>query len=164
MILDGFISSFFATILGGLLLAVIFFWSREKLFSIPDITGKWYFKIKTENTEYKPYEGMELTYIAILWREGSKVEGTVEKIHENSSTGERDFIGKNRTRGHVSGYIEKNYFSGDRVYLHVVENGHGRESTNYYDLLVLPNSELNGEFSSMVAGQDGSTTWKREKL
>lgn len=156
-----FIPDILATVIGGIILAVIFFWSRENLFSIPEMTGKWYFQIKTVQTAYRPYEGMVLRYVAILYREGNKVEGTVEKIYENSTTGEREFVGENRTRGSVVGYIEKNYFSNDKVFLHVVENGHGRESTNFYKLLVLPNGEMKGEFSSMVADQEGITEWRR---
>ena len=100
----------------------------------------------------------------MIWREGNNIKGSAEKIYENSSTGEREFVGKNRTRATLEGYIEKNYFGKDRIFLHSVENGHGRESTNFYDLLITSNSNMIGAFSSMVANQDGTVTCKRESF
>ncbi len=97
----------------------------------------------------------------MLWREGNRVRGTAEKIYEKSSTGERDYVGANRTRGVVDGYLEKNYFAKDRLYLHVVEDGHGRESTNFYDVVIKSEKEMVGTFNSMVANQDGEVTWQR---
>ena len=107
---------------------------------------------------------MVLRYIAMFWQAGNRIEGTVEKIYENSSTGEREYVGKNRTRGVAQGYVEKNYFSKDRFVLHVVEDGHGRESTNFYDLVVDSKDEMTGNFSSMVANQDGEARWQRNKF
>ena len=33
----------------------------------------------TERTNYNPYQNMELRYVAILWREGPNIRGTIEK-------------------------------------------------------------------------------------
>jgi len=46
--------------------------------------------------------------------------------------------------------------------LHMVEDGHGRESTSFYELLVDSGKGMSGEFTSMVADQTGTTTWQRE--
>lgn len=157
-----FLYSFFATVLGGSALALLFFWLKEKIFPLPAVTGRWYFEIRTVNTTYIPYKGMALRYVGMLWREGKCIKGTVEKIYENSSTGERNYVGANRTRGVVDGFVEKNYFSKDRVVLHVVEDGHGRESTNFYNLTVISKDNMIGDFSSMVANQDGDAVWQRD--
>jgi hypothetical protein len=90
-----------------------------------------------------------------------KVKGTVEKIYENSSTGERSFDGENRTRGTVEGYIEKNYLGPDRTFLHIIEHGHGRESSHFYELTALSDSTMSGIFYSMVADQAGTVEWQR---
>lgn len=156
--------SLLATIVGGVILALLFFWLKEKIFPFPKISGQWYFEMRTRNTAYNPYNDMILQYVAMLWLEGNRIKGTVEKIHENSSTGERDYVGINRTRGFVEGAIEKNYFSKDHVVLHVIEDGHGRQSTNFYDLIVKSNDEMSGSFSSMVAKQDGEVHWKRKEF
>lgn len=151
-----------ATLAGGIGLTFLFFLAREKLFPVPSITGRWYLEMVTVNTAYNPYKDMVLRYVVIIWKEGNSLKGTAEKIYENSSTGERDFDGKNRTRSVIEGYIEKNYLGKDRVYLHSVENGHGRESTNFYDLLVQSESKMIGAFNSMVANQDGKVVLQRE--
>lgn len=159
---DSFIPSIIATVVGGVTLALFFFWARKKLFPLPDIAGRWYFEVGTINTSYKPYSGMVLRYVAMLWREGNRIQGTAEKIYEKSSTGKKEYVGENRTRGMVDGYLEKNYFAKDRLYLHMVEDGHGRESTNYYDVIIRSDKEMVGSFNSMVANQDGEVTWQRD--
>ena len=159
---DSFWADIIATLIGGIGLTFLFFVAREKLFPLPGITGRWYMEMVTVNTAYNPYRDMTLRYVIMIWREGNSLKGSAEKIYENSSTGEREFVGENRTRAILEGYIEKNYLGKDRVYLHAVENGHGRESTNFYDLLVRSESEMIGAFNSMVANQDGTVTCQRE--
>lgn len=157
-----FWSDIIATVLGGMALTLLFFFAKEKLFPLPHLTGRWYIEQLTQNTAYKPYAGMILRYVVMLWREGNRIEGTAEKIYEKSSTGERPFVGTNRTRAAVFGYVEKKYLGKDRVYLHVVEDGHGRESTHYYDLAIDDPDIMSGTFTSMVADQDGLVKWQRE--
>ncbi|MHB1246115.1 MAG: hypothetical protein ACYCZH_06705 [Sulfuriferula sp.] len=158
---SSFWSDVAATVLGGFLLTLLFFGAKEKLFPLPSITGRWYFQMVTTESAYNPYTGMILGYVTMLWREGYRIEGTVEKMYENSSTGERAYTGKNRTRGIVRGYIEKNYFGRDKLFLHVTEDGHGRESSNFYELTALRDGTLSGKFSSMVANQVGTVKWQR---
>lgn len=107
---------------------------------------------------------MILRYVVMLWREGNRVEGTAEKIYEKSTNGERAFVGTNRTRATISGYVEKRYFGQDKIYLHVVEDGHGRESTHYYDLTMTDVNKMSGTFESMVADQEGTTKWQRKSF
>ncbi|HVF58376.1 MAG TPA: hypothetical protein VNJ70_00970 [Thermoanaerobaculia bacterium] len=162
MTFDSFLSDIGATIVGGLFLALLFFWANEKVFRLPDVTGRSYFELTTLTSAYNPYSGMVLRYLALLWREEHRVRGTAEKIYERSSTGERSYIGRDRTRVIVEGYIEKRYFSRHKVFLHIIEDGHGRESSAFYELSVLRNGQLSGVFHSMVADQSGTVTWQRE--
>lgn len=162
MSFDSFWVDVIATLIGGICLTLLFFVAREKLFPVPEITGRWYIEMVTVNTAYNPFKGMVLRYVVMIWREGNVLKGSAEKIYEDSSTGERDFVGKNRTRATIEGYIEKKYLGKDKIYLHSIENGHGRESTNFYDLLVKSESEMIGAFNSMVANQDGTVMCQRE--
>lgn len=157
-----FWSDVIATLIGGVILTFFFFLARERFFPVPEITGRWYLEMVTANTAYNPYKNMVLRYVVIIWKEGNSLKGSAEKIYENSSKGEREFNGNDRTRSVIEGYIEKNYLGKDRVYLHSVENGHGRESTNFYDLIVKSESEMIGAFNSMVANQDGTVACQRE--
>ncbi|WP_144821609.1 hypothetical protein [Marinobacter piscensis] len=159
---DSFWADIIATLIGGIGLTFLFFFAREKLFPLPDVTGRWYLEMATVNTAYNPYEGMILRYVIMIWREGNILKGSAEKIYENSSTGEREYVGENRTRAVIEGYNEKNYLGKDRVYLHSIENGHGRESTSFYELLIKSDKEMIGAFNSMVANQDGTAKCQRE--
>jgi hypothetical protein len=162
--LANIIANIIATLIGGVALTFLFFLAREKLFPIPNVTGKWYLETTTRNTVYIPYNGMVLGYVIMIWSEGNKIKGTAEKIYENSSTGEQTFTGKNRTRATIEGYIEKKYLSEDKIYLHTVENGHERESTNFYNLLCKSDLEMRGTFNSMVADQDGTAVCRRKEF
>lgn len=162
MTFASFWSDLIATIAGGIVLALLFFLAKEKWFPPPHLTGRWYLEQLTKNTAYAPYAGMILRYVVVLWREGNRVEGTAEKIYEISRNGERPFVGEKRTRAIISGYLEKRYFGRDKIYLHVVEDGHGRESTHYYDLVVTDIDTMCGTFVSMVADQNGLVKWQRE--
>jgi len=159
---DSFLADIIATLVGGVVLTFLFFLAKEKLFPIPDVNGKWYIEMKTENTVYKPYENMILRYVIMVWREGNKIKGSGEKIYENSTNGERNFIGSNRTRIAIEGYVEKNYLSKDKIYLHAVEDGDKRTSTNFYDLLCNSDVEMRGIFNLTVADQDGKVICRRE--
>ena len=159
-----FWSDALATILGGLALAVIIFFVREKVFAPKNVTGRWYFEIVTRSSVYQPFLGMRLCYIAVLCRDANRLFGTAEKIFESSSTGDRHYVGSSRTRSLVEGYVQHNYFGPDRIYLHIVESGLARESTNFQDLEFHRNGQMSGLFCSMVADQDGEARWQRRPL
>lgn len=162
--MDNLILNVLATVIGGCILTFLFFLIREKFFPLPNVNGMWHFKNITKNSTYNPYKGMILGYTAILWCDGNKVSGTTEKVYECSVNGDRKFIEKNRCRGIVEGFIQKNYFSKDKIVFHIVEDGFGRESTYSYELdFYKKTNSLEGLFSTMIADQDGQTTWSREK-
>lgn len=161
-LLTGFLSGSASTIFGGVILAFFFFLVREKCFPLPTVTGRWYVETRYRKSSYKPYENMKLRFVVVLWREGDRVRGTAEKVHEDSSTGKRDYVGKDRTRSVIDGHVDKRIFSRDRVTLHIVEDGHGRESTTFHDLTVQRDEKMKGTFSTMVADAEGEVIWQRE--
>jgi hypothetical protein len=161
---DSFFSDTIATVLGGAILTFLFFLAKEKVFPLPRVAGRWYFETQTVETAYKPFEGMILRYVGMLWQEGPVVRGTVEKIYEISSTGEREYVGKNRTRGNLEGYIEKFYLSKDQIRIHLVEEGFGRESTVLFNLVSDDASTMSGSFQSMAADQSGTVKWQRNSF
>ncbi|MDN3447782.1 hypothetical protein QL886_09050 [Psychrobacter sp. APC 3281] len=159
---SSFLADILATIVGGISLTCLFFVTKEKIFPIPDITGRWYIEVTTINSAYRPYDNMVLRYVIMIWREGNILKGSAEKIYENSLNGEQEYVGIHRTRALLEGYFEKNYLSRDKVCLHAVEKGHGRESTNFYELIVNSKLEMTGKFQSMVADQDGTVRCQKE--
>ena len=159
---ETFVPDILATVVGGIILTSLFFFAREKLFPLPNITGKWYMQMNTINTSYNPYQNMILRYVVMIWTEGNRVQGTVEKFYENSITGERTFEGQNRVRGTIKGYIEKKYIGTSNIFLHIIENGLLRESTHFYTLTENSTKKLNGTFSSTIANQEGTVFFQRE--
>ena len=151
-----------SAIVSGVLLTLLFFLSREHLFPVPDVTGTWYIETCVVQTSFNPYKGMTLRYTAMILREGSRIKGTAEKVYEHSSTGEREYVGMERTRAVMEGHIEKQYLWGDdNVSLHVVEDGHGRESTYFYSLALMNDGSMRGHFYSMAANSEGVAVWQR---
>jgi len=155
------ISNIVATVVGGALLTFLFFVAKEKIFPLPSVAGKWYIETRTVETAYNPYADMVLRYVAMVWQEGAVIRGTVEKIYENSSTGEREYIGANRTRGTLEGLIQKYYLAKDRIHVHLIEDGHERQSTAFFTLVPKNDSEMSGAFQSMAADQSGTVKWQR---
>ena len=160
--LMNFVIGVASTVAGGGILALLFFFLREKCFSLPTMAGCWEVEMRTAKTDYRPYQNMVLRYVAMLWRDGSRIRGTVEKIYENSSTGERNYTGKDRTRGEIEGYIDKRYFSKDRICIHIVEEGKRREFTHLHELKMEKPGRMAGTFCSMAADSQGEATWRKE--
>ncbi len=161
---DTFLSDVLSGIVSGTFLTLIFFFVKEKIFSYPEIDGKWYFEIETVNTAYIPYQGMKLYYVAFISYEGDKITGSIEKIYELSSARTQELIGTERIRGIVKGCFEKFYFSKDKMRLHIIENGKIRESSHYFDLSAVTSHEMTGKFFSTIADQSGNVKWQRDSF
>ena len=142
-------------------MVIRFLYVREKCYPLPDISGEWIVCTTTIESSYKPFRYMRLTYRSILLCEGSSIAGTSEKIFEESSEKNGSYTGKDRTRGQISGSIEKKYFSNDRIKLHIVEFGENRESTIYYDLKCKSGKLMKGKFFATAGDSKGYVNWKR---
>lgn len=152
------------TIVSGTILAVAFFWIREVCFPLPAIEGRWYVEARTARSSFNPYKDMILQYETMLWREGTAIKGTAEKIFENSEKKQGEYVGDKRTRSQIGGYIEKRYFGPDRVCLHVVEQGRQRESTTFFKLTYRKGKcVMTGEFDSMAGTSSGKAHVRRER-
>ena len=152
-------------VLSGIILTSIFFWTREKIFPLPDIAGHWAVEMHTDTSDIDKYQEMKVKYEAILWREGAVVRGTIEKTSEKTqhSDSTRTYTGKNRTHGDVEGFIQKLYFSSkDRVTIHILEKGEQRNFTHFHDLTtVIGTDSIAGKFFATAANSKGTSTWVR---
>ena len=158
---DSLLSDVIATVLGGAILTILLFIAKERLFPLPRLSGQWHFETRTTSTAYVPFSGMLLRYVAMVWQEGSAVHGSFEKVYERSSTGERSYVGKDRSTGTLEGRIEKFYLSKDKVYLHLTEDGVQRRSTIVFELNCDGPNKMSGAFHSTAADQDGRVQWER---
>lgn len=155
------LSNIVQALVSGVLLAILFFVAREIWFPPPTIAGRWTVEMYTTKTAFRPYEHMRVQYVAILWREGSIVKGTVEKTSEVTSAGTEIYTGEQRTRGEVEGYIHKLYFSKDRITVNIIEQGEVRQFTHYHDLVVERQDSMAGTFIATSADSEGEVTWRR---
>ena len=149
------------SLVSGIILAFLFFVAREICFPLPSVAGRWTVEMHTTQTAYRPYEGMVVRYVAILWREGTTVKGTIEKTFEATSTDTATYIGADRTEGEIEGYIHKLYLSKDRIVLTIIEEGAVRESTHFHDLTVERADSMTGRFIATAADSEGEVIWRR---
>ena len=159
---DSFISDMVATITGGAVLTFIFFLLREKVYAFVDLDGSWVYEQKTITSEYLPYIEMTVCFLVLLTRDGNRIYGSAEKVHDlTADGGERQYIGKNRSIAEISGHIEKRYFSKDRISIHIIEYGEKRRSSTFHILVCESHNLLSGRFSSTISNQQGIVTWTR---
>ncbi len=166
-------------VFAAVIIAGLFFWVRERVLGIPDFSGKWYLRSKTEKTAYRPYENMELQHNLFLRLEGNNIRGASEKVYEDSTYGKRfthsrhvlKYTGKHRARAQIEGSIQKNIFGPDILTLHATEYGERRQSTIYCRFELKKKFHLfsdrkatnfEGDFYSMVADQKGKVWLSKE--
>ncbi len=153
----------FSNSIAGLIIIIIIFFYKEKISSITDCSGVWYIKTITKETKYNPYMDMVLVYKMIVLQKGQELEGTIEKIYENSlKDGSKEYIGKDRIRSKFKGYIERNYFGADKISIHIIENGTDRESTSFQKIISKCSNVLEGEFESTAGDAKGICIWQRK--
>ena len=116
----------------------------------------------TTKSSYERYKDMQEQYEAVLWREGSTIKGTIEKISETTTCdGKRTYTGDKRTRGEIEGFIHKHYFDKDQISLHIVEQGEKRQYTHYHDLIWEQTASMVGQFIKTSADSKGIVTWSK---
>ena len=149
------------TVIGGVLLALIFFLSNDFLFRLPALSGLWTFQSETCLTSYNPYKGMKLTYLVLLWQEGHAIYGSGEKVREDVKGAIRNYTGEHRSRIEIRGYATKRYFKKSEVVLHFKEHAEKRESSTMHTLRICGNATMEGEYATTVANSSGKARWTR---
>ncbi|MGV8862603.1 MAG: hypothetical protein ACOH2O_08720 [Pseudomonas sp.] len=79
MSFETFLSDVLATVIGGGLLALVFFLIKEKFFRYKDMDGSWIFEQMTLSSAYNPFKGMMVRYLVLIARDGNKLYGSAEK-------------------------------------------------------------------------------------
>lgn len=151
-----------SNVIGGIILTVLFFIFKEKVFRTIHLDGSWVYTQKTETTSYNPYKGMELTYLALVSISNNEILGTAEKVQEKSQKNpNKEYVGKNRIRVKINGHLGKSYTSKDKISIQIVECGEKRDSSTIHTLKVINENKLEGTFSSTIANQTGKVIWER---
>jgi hypothetical protein len=150
-----------ATVIGGILLAIIFFVVRDRFYRLPALSGLWTFRAVTERTSYNPYNEMSLYYLVLMVQRGNRLSGTGEKIKEKTSSGTKEYEGKHRTQIQISGFITQRFFSADECVIHITEAGDLRASSTIHNLRIMNEASMDGTFVSTVANQTGRIGWSK---
>lgn len=159
---DSFWSDFFAALLSGLVLALLFFLFREWWHPLPSITGRWYFETHTTSATHSRFEGMRLKYEAMIWQAGPSVSGSTEKIFEHNSKEAFEYDNTKRTHGKFEGFIDRFYLRKNRVVLHLDEVGRLRLSSCIFEL-TRKGDELTGTFHSTASDSSGTVIWSKDQ-
>jgi hypothetical protein len=150
-----------ATVIGGLLLALIFFLLSDFFFRLPALSGLWSFESETRSTSYNRYKGMKLTYLVLLWQEGNTIYGSGEKVREDVSGTVRSYTGAQRSRVEIRGHLTKRYITKSEIVLHFHEYGEKRQSSTMQTLKILDKTKMEGTYASTIANSCGITRWSR---
>lgn len=160
----GFYANLASTILGGILLTVIFFLFKEKFFSLPVVAGVWECETIINETGYNPYRGMKVWYKITLLQSGTSVVGMGEKDREVAAKGAYEYSGAQRRTTDISGSITKRFFGSDEIVIFWREDGQKRETATFFRLRVSGckrKGGLRGTFYTTAAQSRGEAFWKR---
>lgn len=152
-----------ATVIGGVVLSLMFFVFSDFIHTTPNLSGRWYFVNETQSTSYNPFKGLKVTYTVLLTQEGDKVFGTAEKIKDELDGTATRYFGKERVQVKVSGYLKNNFLMKDTLNIHFVEHGRDRTSSTLHNLVRFSDRSMGGEFFSTIADSEGSVSWSRNE-
>jgi hypothetical protein len=153
-----------SSLIAAVIIGAIALFSADKFFSTPQLSGLWAFEIQVENTSYKPFKNLKVTYKVTLAQSGLSFSGTGEKYSEQLGGVEKltEISGKNRTPISIEGSINKNFLSKDEVFLTISEEGTARKSSTFQRLIVNSEGQMAGMFESTIAENSGTARWRRK--
>ena len=150
------------TVTGGIILSALFFLLKERLFSLPQVTGVWEVQLITEKTEYNPFNGLKLWYQVTLIQNVTTFSGIGELDRECSREGTRFYIKNGRRPVEIQGTIEKRLTKPDLIHILWSEMGSERRFSNAFTLNVSGSKTsggLWGRYTSTAAKSTGHSSW-----
>ncbi len=150
------------TLCGGMSLALFAFFFGDWLFGIPNVHGHWYFVTETTRARKSDYKGMRVTYKALLRQEGSHIEGSGEKVMDQTADGlETIFEFSKRVQVKISGCVRKRYLGRSQVLIHIEEDGRQRPTSALHTLARKNGDLLGGTFTWTASDSYGGVVWSR---
>lgn len=162
----GMESTNYGSLVTTLLAALVLFSIKEFFNKASNYSGVFYTKSVVVSTAYNPYKQMQTFHTLILFSDGYVVSGTSEKTGDIDSKRSYEFEGAGKVRGVVTGSVERNYIRNSVLNIHIVEQGHKRESTTFmsikirrYNFRKLP---FSGNFYTTAANTKGTLLCGRD--
>lgn len=132
----GIASSNYGSLVAALLAAFILFSFRELLIKARNYSGVFFVASTVEQSSYRPYKGMRIFYTLVLYSDGHDVYGTSEKTGDIDKKRSYEYRGADKTRGVVTGRVERNYLRSTVMNLHIVEDGANRQTSSFMTIKV----------------------------
>ena len=140
----------------GIFFFITLWFIKEKIYYIPDISGKWEMILTYKKADYNPYKNMKVKYIMFINQNNNHISIKGEKYFEelNDNTN-KEYIGHEKTFSEYDGYIKRS-FSNHTLILNIKENGQERIVVGQLKLnITAPNSLMNGVFNRQDAQSSG---------
>jgi hypothetical protein len=118
-----------STVIGGIVLTLLFFVFKEQCFCPPALSGVWECQLIVEKTANNPFRGMQVWYRVSFLQDGHSFFGEGEKDREVSMKGSARHTGKSRIHIQVRGIVEKRLTGPDSIRVQWKENGDRVSST-----------------------------------
>lgn len=145
-----------------LLAALLIFLFKEYIKKPPNFSGVFEIECKTIKSAYNPYLNLTSYYTLILICDNNVIEGHIEKTRDLESNGlPREYIGKNRNIGEVSGVIKRNYLRANHASLNIKIHGEKRDYTILLNFRKVNTNLMQGTFWSTAADSSGDVKWQR---
>ena len=111
----------------------------------------------------KSKEFWQTVWADVLLQKELQFSGAGDKYAEKSLPDLviKELTGEDRVPITLSGYIEKNFFSDNKVFISISEQGSLRTSATFHELSIESDDLLTGTFYSTIANTKGRVAWKR---
>ena len=149
------------TIVGGIILSLMFFTFNDFIHKPPNISGQWYFVNETIDTSYSKFKNLKVYYKVMLIQQNNLISGHGEKIQDELNGNVTEYSGKGKIQIQISGNLKHNFISKDKLTIYYSEEGGIRKSSTFHNLVRFSDEEMNGDFSSTIANSSGKTFYAR---
>ena len=149
------------TIVGGIILSLMFFTFNDFIHKPPNISGQWYFVNETTDTSYSKFKTLKVYYKVMLIQQNNLISGHGEKIQDELNGNVTEYSGKGKIQIQISGNLKHNFISKDKLTIYYSEEGGIRKSSTFHNLIRFSDKKMNGGFSSTIANSSGKTSYAR---
>jgi hypothetical protein len=151
------------TVIGGVLMSLIYFLWSDYVVKEPNLNGRWYFTIIYEDVQLNKLRKLQVTYEVLLSQESLRVKGTGERIEEVQNGIKHQYIGEQRVPIEIEGTIDFNYFANDTLNIRYNEFGKQRRSASFHKLIRFNDTRMEGVFQSTISDSSGTVIWNRTR-
>ena len=153
--------SVIGSLISAVLITVLFSLWNDYIYKKDQLTGYWEVEFETIETSYSKYRGLKTYYEFIIGQKGHGLDGTGEKISEDSVNGVIEYDADKRTHLDFDGVITYRVFSRNTVDITYKENGRKRPSSTILNLVIESRDRMSGTFISTIASSKGKVIFTK---